>query len=77
MKTVKVRIALEIGPDGSWHAYGYGAPGSKPEEFNSIMDSFDAIDDAARHWIEAEVPVPATEPAVVAGKVVEVDDVSS
>ena len=74
MKTVKVRIALEIGPEGDWHAYGYGAPGSKSEEFNSVMDSFDAIEDAARHWIEAEVPVPEAEPDTLHGKAVEVEE---
>lgn len=69
MKTVKVRIALEIDPEGKWHACGFQDAGS----WNEIMDSFDQLDNSARHWIEAEVPVPAAEPAAIAGKAVEVE----
>jgi hypothetical protein len=73
MKTVKVRIALEIGPDGNWQANGYGGPAidQDPPDWGDHMSSYDAIDDGRRYWIEVEVPVPEEEPETLAGNAVE------
>jgi hypothetical protein len=71
MKTVKVRIALEIDPEGNWQASGCGGPGMVAMDWGDHMAAFDAMDDGARHWIEAEVPVPEAEPQTLAGKAVE------
>jgi hypothetical protein len=67
MKTVKVRIALEIGPEGEWQAYGF--PSANHED---CLCGLPRIENSARYWIEAEVPVPDAEPAAIAGKAVEV-----
>jgi hypothetical protein len=67
VKTVKVKIALEIGPEGNWQAYGF--PSADHDE---CLNAFESIENSARYWIEAEVPVPDAEPAVIVGKAVEV-----
>lgn len=67
MKTLKVKIALEIDPEGNWHAYGY----PNAESWMEAMDSFDFLDNSVRYWIEAEVPVPDAEPVIISGNAVE------
>lgn len=72
MKTQKVRIALEINSAGVWQAYGYAVDAA--DSWEEIMESVEPLEGhhVQRHWIEAEVPVPDAEPAVVAGKAIEV-----
>lgn len=74
MKTVKVRIALEINQDGEWQASGW----TDLETWESTMGCFDSLEgDVVRHWIEAEVPVPDAEPAAIAGKAVKLEETAA
>lgn len=68
MKTVKVRIALEIGPEGDWQA---SACSADENDWGVAMSAYDVIDSSQRYWIEAEVPVPEAEPTTISGKAVE------
>lgn len=69
MKTVKVKIALEIDTEGYWHACGF----SGGDDWDEVMEAIDCLDGhhVKRHWIEAEIPVPAEDAEVIAGKAVE------
>jgi hypothetical protein len=70
MKTIKVRIALEVASTGQWQAYGFDLTDGT---WDDIMDGLEPLQEpyVKRHWIEAEVPVPAAEPATIAGSAVE------
>ena len=58
MKTVRVRIAVAVDPNGEWNASGW----------NSLTDKYDDVamgialegvgEGEARYWIEAELPLP-------------------
>ena len=68
MNTIKIRIALEINPDGEWQAVG----NNLDEDWNDAMRYSDPLADGKRYWIEAEVPVPAEATAdVVSGNAME------
>ena len=70
MKTIKLRIALEITPNGEWQAAGSNFDDG---DWNYAMTHCDPLPEAKKHWIEAEVPVPEEATAeVVAGNAVEV-----
>jgi hypothetical protein len=75
MKTVKVRIALEIAPDGQWQASGSSFFDDTPasEAWDLVMDGHEPLEGhhVKRHWIDVEVPVPDAEPEVIAGKATE------
>lgn len=70
MMTIKVRIALEINPDAEWQAYGSNL---HTGDWAEVMDGIEALDGhhVRRHWITAEIPVPAEEAEVIAGSAVE------
>lgn len=54
-KTVKVRIAVAVDPDGKWAATGW--EGLKTDEaFDFILD--DLKHGESRFWLTAELPVP-------------------
>lgn len=65
METVKVRIAVEVNSDGEWQAYGSDLLNEWPVgEYVSLEGN------VARHWVEAEIAVPASEPETVKGEAV-------
>ena len=68
MKTVKVRIALLINSDGHWAANGWT---DMENWYDSGIDNCDDDCATARHWIEAEVPVPAADAGVIQGNATE------
>jgi hypothetical protein len=76
VKTTKVRIALEIAPNGEWQAYGSShidLAEDGGDTWGLVMDGLEALDGhhVKRHWITAEIPVPAEDAEVVAGSAVE------
>ena len=71
MKTVKVRIAVAVDPDGNWNAYGWtDADGVAMELALEGVASGEA-----RYWVTAELPVPPA--PEVAGAVEACDDAPS
>jgi hypothetical protein len=69
MKTVKVRIALEIDPEGDWQASSSNIWGNDWEDGVSPWDE----PGSKRYWIEAEVPVPEALHETISGKAVEAE----
>ena len=66
MKTVKVRIAVVVTPDGTWSSCGWDG-GEDAEKFAIACDGLDCSMDnymergaESRFWLEAELPVPET-----------------
>lgn len=68
MKTIKVKIALEVNPDGEWHAYGW----HDAADWDEAMDGLEPLQGhhTQRLYVTADVPVPAAEPATVTGEAV-------
>lgn len=62
-RTVRVRIAVAVQPDGYWHAYGDSKAGDND---NRHWAGY-ALPRAAIHWVEADVPLPSE--ATVEGEV--------
>lgn len=54
-RTVRVRIAVAVQPDGGWNAAGW-EDGSDNEKLDAALQPM--TNNAAHVWIEAEVPVP-------------------
>jgi hypothetical protein len=76
MKTIRVRIAVGVTPNGSYCAHGWGVRGEShtDREEKAIMDiatevyeSDEPSDFVSEFWIEADVPVP--EATVIEGTV--------
>lgn len=60
--TIRARIRIAVWPDGRWTAYG--------DEGKHVQRTLDELLDASPggesyHWIEANVPLPATVEGVV------------
>ena len=69
MEKIKIRIALEIDPDGDWYAYGDANGGEFEEVIRAI--EFGALNPGgSRYWIEAEIPVPDANIETVKGDAV-------
>lgn len=67
MKTVRVRIAVAITPDGLWACAGnWDAPDDELMSF-AIDRLYCQQQEADYYWIEADVPVPTTN--VIIGEV--------
>ena len=67
-QTVRVRIAVAVGPDGLWNACGWiikstGQPADK-DAMDIAVDG--TADGEARYWVEATLPMPTVAPAVEA-----------
>lgn len=71
-KTVHVRIAVAVNDKGEWNSSGSGDLSKNTEDGDMAMWARDTLDPAgaeAVHYLEAEVPIPAsmtipaTEPA--------------
>jgi len=59
MKIVRVRILVEISPEGKWNSLGYSGMGAH----ESKIQLFDELGDyVSHHWIEGGVPVPEMPP---------------
>ena len=59
MKTVKVRIAVAVDPDGDWNASGWLKPDGSPAAEEAMDIALGEVkESAARYWIEAELPLP-------------------
>jgi len=69
MKTVRVRIAVTVDPDGNWRSAGWKESGYGDDE-RDIRDCVEenADDMAKLYWIEADVPIPE-EPKLIVGEV--------
>jgi len=67
-RTVKVRIAVAVAPDGKWNSCGWGNDSMTPSEQKrrnqEIMElAIDVCGEGegegeARYWLEVELPVP-------------------
>ena len=67
-KTVKVKIAVAVGHDGSWCAGGGSAPCEGGDEFRCLLDW--VPDDERRYYVTAELELPdAHETVTVEGEV--------
>lgn len=62
-KTVKVRVALAVDPEGDWYAVGWSPPRGEPVSDREKMAAATEMvgEDEARYWLTAEVPVPTPE----------------
>lgn len=60
MKTVKVRIAVAVGPDGDWNSSGWR---DGDDKMKMELCTETVANGEARYWLEAELAVP--EPEVV------------
>lgn len=69
MKTVKVRFAVEVNPEGEWSGGGDHEAGDEWSDHNPNY----YLNNAKRYWVTAELPVPEApaEPETVAGTVTE------
>jgi hypothetical protein len=63
---VKIKVAVAANSEGSWNAYGYSGHG---DDWDDIMDAFEALYNERRFWVEAELDVPDDLPTVQAGSV--------
>jgi hypothetical protein len=56
-RTVKIRVAVSVDPEGHWYAVGYANADEK-----HLRESCDELDPGEAHyWLEAELPVPETQ----------------
>ena len=65
MKTVRVRIAVAVSPDGRWYAQGGSVYDDRSARSDSLIFHPDqATPDGAFcvSWIEADVPMPIEQP---------------
>jgi len=70
MKTVRVRIAMTVDPDGGWRSAGWKESGYGDEERDMRDCVEENADDMAKfYWIEADVPIPEAE-SVIQGEVI-------
>lgn len=63
MKTIRVRIAVCVAPDGSWSSCGWHVDIERPPRLDAFVAAdarSDMPDYAAVHFIEANVPLPQT-----------------
>lgn len=58
LTTRRVRILVAIDADGSWVSYGDG--GADDSDCRQYIDEEDLGHHRAYHWIEADVPIPAS-----------------
>lgn len=68
-KTVRVRIAVAVIPNGEWACAGWSTSHSAAsyanDAFGRAVDSLESGE--ARYWIEADIPIPETQ--TIAGTV--------
>lgn len=57
MKTVKVRIAVVVAPDGSWNSCGWSGAESDEEKMELALEVVPSNGEA-RYYLEAELPLP-------------------
>lgn len=55
--TVKVRIAVVVGPDGSWTAYGSKDSTPQGAVGYAMMEGDETVPKAI-HWIFQDLPIP-------------------
>ena len=67
-QTVRVRIAVAVGPDGSWNACGWLRESTGQPADKDAMDlAVEGTDDGeARYWVVATLPLPTVATAVEA-----------
>lgn len=68
-RTVRVRIAVAVTPDGAWSAFGYSGYDEKGVKESVFID--DLPEGEQFHWIEADVPIPVA--TTIPGAVVPVE----
>ena len=78
-QTVRVRIAVAVGPDGSWSACGWLRESTgQPADKDAMDIAVDAtVDGGARYWVVATLPLPTAATAVEADVVLVAQPVSS
>ena len=66
-QTVRVRIAVAVGPDGSWNACGWLRESTgQPADKDAMDTAVDGTGGGARYWVVATLPLPAAATAVEA-----------
>jgi hypothetical protein len=69
-RTVKVRIAVAVDPEGAWCGQGWSDHNGGPVEGAAVEAAVGAAaSGSARFWIEAELPVPERDPVTIRGTV--------
>lgn len=60
MKTVRVRIAVAVDPEGRWNACGWNRDdGSVAPDKDKMEAAREMVDEGeARYWLEADLPIP-------------------
>lgn len=61
-KTVRIRIAVAVDPQGNWNATGWKVRTGAPPENELMSTALEGLDSSeeACFWVEAELPVPDT-----------------
>lgn len=71
-KTVKVRIAVAVDPDGDWYAAGWSSRDSNYED-DAMSCCLENIGyNERRYFIEAELTIPGATPETVQANVISV-----
>jgi hypothetical protein len=58
MKTVKLRAAVAVDPEGNWNVSGWGTANNSNDDIAMNCAIEGVGDGEARYWLTAEVPVP-------------------
>lgn len=73
-RTVKVRIAVAVDPEGDWNAVAWSDKGVSASDGDMMDIACDTVlDGEARYWVEVELPVPDRTPVTLSGTVTRVD----
>jgi hypothetical protein len=69
-KTVKVRIAVAVDPEGDWNATGWRGRDGEPVDEEAMEIVADNLNPGERRfWVEAELPVPERDAVTIQGAV--------
>ena len=60
MRTVKVRIAVAVDPDGRWSAFAYSDKDGIVKTTHDDLFVDDMKDGEARYFVTADLPIPET-----------------
>jgi hypothetical protein len=60
-RTVKVRVAVAVDPDGAWNASGWGNADGPVDAQMAMEIACESVGTGEnRFWLEVEVPIPET-----------------
>jgi hypothetical protein len=61
LRTVQVRIAVAVDPEGNWHASGWSGENGTPVGREAMEIAASEVRSGGGHyWVEARLPIPET-----------------